>query len=920
MSIPNALLDAALAYARRGWPVFPCRADTKAPLVTGGLKSASVDVAQIRAWWQRWPNAMIGLPLGGATGLFALDFDPREDMDPETGEVRRYGYVDLKAETEAMIGGELPPTAASRTPSGGFHVFYRQPEGEPVRNRGNLPRHVDVRGEGGYVIAPPSMRADGVPYAWVDGRDPDACPPVEAPAALVRLLRSRAAAPAVAAAAGVRAVEADEAVRRYALAAMDREIDALRRLGRGGRNDALNRAALSLGSLAGAGALSEAVARAALLDACAANGLLADDGERACLATIDSGFKAGLSSPRDLSDVWASAARRAARGSRQVMPPRTPGGAEDFKASHMGAAAKYGGVARVLRGLSEAIRTLRDAAFRPETDVGNAERWHMWFGGDFRYTEELGWLSWDGMRWKREGGDPRSYPPMLGRSAIMTVRGIQLEADFIRGTGCPDPEACEALGIEVSEGGLNRVVKWAKAHGVERPVLWADAHAQFGRACESSGRIGAIAGLARLQPGVSVASSGFDCKPMLFNCISGTLEFRRADGPGQAPSVVLRPHDRGDLITKLAPVAYDPAARAPVYDGFLARVQPDAGMRRFLHAWAGYTLTGDVGEQCFVILHGTEGGNGKSTWELVRAHVMGDYAQKVNVESFLEGNLQKSGAQASPDIARLPGARMVYTSEPKQGQRFAEDLIKVVTGSETITARHLNRDFFEFQPEFKISVACNRPPEASDDKAFWRRVRLTPWDVSVPEAERDKSLPARMEAEASGILNHMIAGALDWMAGGLPVPDEVREATQRYQEESDPLGRFIGMALVVEQGFRVQSSHLFDLYRAWCRFTGEKEWTQTGFSKALTRKGHRKKQSSNIYWEGLRPRYEAEAFVELVRDQFGSVVDSRAREAIDEGFAADPAAYAAPGASAKPPAAPAPPVAAAASQEDEWVE
>jgi phage/plasmid-associated DNA primase len=244
---------------------------------------------------------------------------------------------------------------------------------------------------------------------------------------------------------------------------------------------------------------------------------------------------------------------------------------------------------------------------------------------------------------------------------------------------------------------------------------------------------------------------------------------------------------------------------------------------------------------------------------------------------------------------------MVYTSEPKQGQKFAEDLIKVVTGSETITARHLNRDFFEFAPEFKISVACNRPPEASDDKAFWRRVRLTPWNVSVPEGERDKTLGKRMEAEASGILNHFIAGAIDWMEHGLPVPDEVRAATQRYQDESDPLGRFISMALAIDPACRVQSSHLYDIFKAWCRFVGEKEWSQTGFSKALNRKGFQKIQSSNIYWLGLRPAYEAEAFVEPLRDDYGAVIGSRARDERDEGHAADPAAYLDP--SARPAAA-----------------
>lgn len=549
--------------------------------------------------------------------------------------------------------------------------------------------------------------------------------------------------------------------------------------------------------------------------------------------------------------------------------------------------------------LAAAVRAIRRASFLPRTDLGNAERWALHHGRDFRHADALGWLGWDGARWKREGGDPRSYPPMLGRSAIATVRSIQLEARFIESTGCPDLDAAALVGVRHDPDGRNVVLKWVGPKDEKRPILLHQSHGQFGRDCESSGRIGAIAALARLQPGVSVSPECFDREPMLFNVANGTLEFQRPARKGEAARVILRRHRRDDMLTKTAPVAYDPEARAPQYTAFFERVQSSAEMRRFLHAFAGYTLTGDTGEQCFLIAHGTEGGNGKSTWELARAYVMGDYAQKVKVETFLDGNFEQSGAQASPDIARLPGARMVYTSEPKAGKRFAEDLIKVVTGSEVVTARHLNRDFFDFMPEFKISVACNRPPDASDDRAFWRRVRLTPWDVSVPEGERDKHLGAKLREEGSGILNYMIAGAIDWMEGGLPVPDAVTEATQRYQDESDPLGRFLRLAVVLDRQCRVQSSHLFDIFAAWCAFTGEKEWTQTYFSRKLTAKGFQKITSNNVYWLAMRPALEPEAFAERQYDNHGKQTGWKAHEALDESRLPKDAAYLDPTAKAR---------------------
>jgi putative DNA primase/helicase len=205
---PSPLLDAALHFARRGWPVFPCSVKNKRPLLkkdtdgegkpingTGGVSKATTDEAQIRAWWRKWPNAMVGVSVGRA-GMLVVDFDPRKDeiVDPETGEITYdvWTLERLKGQLEAQMGCELPISLAVRTPSGGVHVYFKMPEGEPIGNRGNLPKHVDVRGLGGYVIVPPSYcdgdekNATG-PYRWLRG-DADA-EIVEMPAALVRILR-----------------------------------------------------------------------------------------------------------------------------------------------------------------------------------------------------------------------------------------------------------------------------------------------------------------------------------------------------------------------------------------------------------------------------------------------------------------------------------------------------------------------------------------------------------------------------------------------------------------------------------------------------------------------------------------------------------------------------------------------------------
>jgi putative DNA primase/helicase len=210
------LLAAALGYAARGWPVFPCNPKNKQPLLaakkgedgkpikgTGGVSAASTDPDQVTAWWKRWPQALIGLACGHPTKgtetpaqpagmpLFVLDFDPR--TDPDTGEV--WTLQRLKAETEAQLGCALPESLAVLTPSDGVHLYLLAGDGgEAIRNRGNLPDHVDVRGLGGYVIAPPSVMADGRRYR-LHRKEPIGGI-AKAPERLLEVLRERGGKPA----------------------------------------------------------------------------------------------------------------------------------------------------------------------------------------------------------------------------------------------------------------------------------------------------------------------------------------------------------------------------------------------------------------------------------------------------------------------------------------------------------------------------------------------------------------------------------------------------------------------------------------------------------------------------------------------------------------------------------------------------
>ncbi|MGD9924517.1 MAG: phage/plasmid primase, P4 family, partial [Pseudorhodoplanes sp.] len=286
---------------------------------------------------------------------------------------------------------------------------------------------------------------------------------------------------------------------------------------------------------------------------------------------------------------------------------------------------------------------------------------------------------------------------------------------------------------------------------------------------------------------------------------------------------------------------------------FLEEVQPKADARRFLHQWKGLSLTGDVTEQRLCVFWG-KGKNGKSVFEDTHAFVAGDYCETVPIETFLSEGKGRNAGQATPDLAILPGVRMLRTSEPKRNAALDEGLIKLATGGEPIQARHLNRDYFKFYPQFKLTISGNyRPKIEGADEGIWRRMILVPWTYTVPKDKQDKTLTAKLRGEASGILNRVLDGLRDWMGGnGLAVPDDADAATREYRSDSDPLGRFLEACTEPDPQGRVQSSTLHAVFCAWADANGSSKWSGRGFSLAMSERGFHKKQSDVMWWLGLK--------------------------------------------------------------------
>jgi putative DNA primase/helicase len=244
-----------------------------------------------------------------------------------------------------------------------------------------------------------------------------------------------------------------------------------------------------------------------------------------------------------------------------------------------------------------------------------------------------------------------------------------------------------------------------------------------------------------------------------------------------------------------------------------------------------------------------KGRNGKSTWVDVVATILGDYAMTIGFDTFLDQANKKKGSDATPDLARLPGVRFLRASEPEKGAKLAEGLIKEVTGGERIQARHLNKGFFEFLPSFKFTGQGNyRPKISGHDDGIWSRVRLVPWTVRIPDSEIDRALPEKLRAERSGIFNRMMAGLIDLKMYGLLESANIKQATEKYREASDALGRFLRDCTADKPDARIRSSDLLAAFTAWGKVSGAGEWSPQGFAKAMEDRGYERKTSNGVWW------------------------------------------------------------------------
>jgi putative DNA primase/helicase len=433
------------------------------------------------------------------------------------------------------------------------------------------------------------------------------------------------------------------------------------------------------------------------------------------------------------------------------------------------------------------------------TDTTNAYRLFQKHGADIRYNALWKkWLVWNGTHWEMDDG------------YLIHDKGLKMVRDIYND--------------------LSKTADYRDRIDLERHAMQS----------ESVRRRKALIEAASWIPELNIKTDDLDKDPWLLNVKNGTIDLKTGE---------LREHKREDYITKMANVDFEEGADCPVWKKFIMEIMNyEPELIRFLQTAAGWGITGDTSEQTMFILFGS-GANGKSTFLNTVMNLFGEYCTATPTETFMKKNAERIGN----DIARLRGTRFVTTIEADQGKRLSEPLIKQITGNDTLTARFLYGEFFNFVPTFKIFMATNHKPIIrGTDYGIWRRIKLIPFTTTITPERQDKHLEQKLMKEGPGILNWLIEGARCWFTEGLKAPEIVTSATDEYRGEMDVIGNFIREMCVQQRGASAKARELFRCYQSWCDENNEHACSERMLGLRLKELGlDQKRAADGRYWQGI---------------------------------------------------------------------
>jgi putative DNA primase/helicase len=444
-------------------------------------------------------------------------------------------------------------------------------------------------------------------------------------------------------------------------------------------------------------------------------------------------------------------------------------------------------------------------------DTGNAERFTDRFGESilYNYTAKK-WMYYDGRRWMfDENGE-------LKRMADEIVEEIR--------SGMQDYLDALPANSDVEEAQK----EYAR-------------HAKQSRSSKAKTNM-----LTETQHRVPVNYAQLDRHPSLLCVPNGELNLKTG---------ILQPYDTSHLITKIAHAEFAGKVDHPLWDKFLSEIfDGDKELIRYVQKAIGYSLTGLTQEHCAFFLYGT-GRNGKSTFLDIITEMLGDHAVNIQPETIM---LKQVSGGPTSDIARLKGARLVTTSEPNEGARLNEGLLKQLTGGDKVTAALKYENEFEYTPEFKLWMCTNHKPFIrGTDVGIWSRIHLIPFSVQIPDDKMDRQLKFKLRKELTGILAWAVDGCLLWQREGLRPPESVMAAGREYKTEMDVLASFLDDCC--DEGGEAAAGELFRAYTTWAQQGNEYQMSSTKFGREMAKRYQRRKSGGWLY-TGLHLRREVQAY------------------------------------------------------------
>lgn len=682
-----------LALAKLGWRLHPLLSKNKIPLLDGWVKLATSDVDKLDKWEMLYPGCNWGVATGSGSGVIVVDVDAKN------------GGIETWQKLISDHGD--PGTCEVRTGGGGYHFYFSTTK--RIRNStGAIGKGIDVRGEHGQAVIPPSIHSNGTAYSWVVA--PWHKVPVPLPDWLELLIFSASSSSNI---------EGEFT-----------DVGAV--LTPGNRNQSIYHQALIL---ARQNAPQDFVFTV-MKQWCQNNGG-GDIADTELTATIASAYKKAAEDKNKLTNL-------------------------------------------------EAIN---------KNDEGNARSLIDMHGKDILYVPGMGWLVWDGKRWRTDLDDAG-----IIQKAIDTMHSIR------------DKALEDAKNPDTFKAAMT-IAGWATQ-------------------CLNHGRLTAMVSLASKKSSIRARPEELDSAQtkFLINFNNGVLDLMTGE---------LHPHSRSYRITQLIPHDYNPTATCPTWDETMRLAfNGDEDLIAYMQRALGYTMSGSTAEQCFFIAWGEAGNNGKSTILENFQRILGpDYAQMSDVKVI---TTQDSDNYVRSSLAALKSGRFVSMNEAEEGQRLSEALIKQLTGGDTVQACYKFKEPFTYIPAFKIWLRTNEKPIIrSVSDSIWRRIKMIPFLVPIPahlRRSRDK-IDVAIQQEAEGVLAWCVRGFQQWQEVGLADPTTVVEVTTGYKTDSDVVNGFMDECVIEREGSMIERTLLYQAFSEWSKRQGYKfTLTADSFGRRVARR------------------------------------------------------------------------------------